>query len=104
MFIAGGIAVAVPAVWLVRKARGSLVPTAVLLATVSVGSYITGWNVSREDSMIRAQELYQASVIVAAVLITVVGRLWRRTEAAPPYRAASRTPPAAAPTSPTHVW
>ena len=104
--IAGGIAIAVPAVWLVRKAGGSLVPTALLLATVSVGSSIAGWNASSADGWIRAQDLYQGSVVVAAVLITFAGRLWRRTEAAPPQPAPDEPRPAGdgADLEPTSVW
>ncbi len=104
--IAGAIAIAVPAVWLVRKARGSLVPTALLLAIVSVGSSIAGWNASSAQGWIRAEELYQGSVVAAAVLITVAGRLWRRTEAAPPLPAPDESHPAGggADLEPTRVW
>jgi hypothetical protein len=104
--IASLIAVAVPAVWLVRKACGSLVPTALLLATVSVGNTIAAWNASTADGYIRTEEIYQAGIIAAAVLITVAGRLWRRTEPAPPLPAPDESHPAddGAGLEPTHVW
>lgn len=105
MEVASLIAVALPAVWLVRKAGGSLVPTALLLAAVSVGNTIAAWSLSTADGYIRTEEIYQAGIIAAAVLITVAGRLWRRTEAAPPLTAPDDLRPAddGADLEPTHI-
>jgi hypothetical protein len=81
--VLGQIALAVPAVWLVRKARGSLVPTAVLLAAIPAGTNIVFWISSTSGNLVRAQELYSGGIIGAAVLFALVGRM-RRRPAAPP--------------------
>jgi hypothetical protein len=78
--IAGEIALAVPAVWLVRRAHGSLVPTVVLLAAVSTSEYVT-WTSSNLGILGRTRELYPGCIIVAAVLFALAGRMWRRTGA-----------------------
>ncbi len=82
--VLGQIALAVPAVWLARKARGSLVPTAVLLAAIPAGGDVVFWITSTSGSLIRAGELYSGSIIVAAVLFALLGRMWRRPDAPDP--------------------
>jgi hypothetical protein len=79
----GAIAVAVLAVWLVRKARGSLVPTVVLIAAVSTGANYVTWTSLNYGILVRARELYPACLIVVAVSFALAGRMWRRTEAPP---------------------
>ena len=81
--VLGQIALAVPAVWLARKARGSLVPTVVLLAAIPVGTMAVSWVTSTAGTSDRAYELYPAVVIVAAVLFALLGRMWRRPDAPP---------------------
>ncbi len=81
--VLGQIALAVPAVWLVRKARGSLVPTAVLLAAIPAGSYVVFWITSTSGTLVRANELYSGGIVVAAVLFAVLDRMWRRPDAPP---------------------
>jgi hypothetical protein len=78
------IAVAVLGVWLARKARGSLLPTAVLLAAVSAGTDVIAWTSSNYGILSSTRELYPSCIIVAAVLFAVGGRMWRRTETATP--------------------
>jgi len=78
--ILGSIAVAIPGVWLARKARGSLLPTAVLLCATRVGVFVAIWASPTGASYTRIQEVYDAAVIVAAVLVAVGGRMWRRPE------------------------
>jgi uncharacterized protein (DUF486 family) len=78
--IVGEVALAVPAVWLVRRARESLIPAAVLLAAVSTSEYVT-WTSSNLGILGRARELYPGCIIVAAVLFALAGRMWRRTGA-----------------------
>jgi hypothetical protein len=81
--IASEIALAVPAVWLVRKARGSLIPTAVLLAAGSTSTYAVTWISSNSGILGRTRELYPGCIVAAAVLFALAGRMWRRTEAPP---------------------
>ncbi len=78
--VLGGIALAVPAVWLVRKARGSLIPAALLFAAIPAGMTAATWTISNEGILMRAQELYPGCIIVAAVLFALGGRMWRRTK------------------------
>jgi hypothetical protein len=77
------IAVAVLAVWLARKARGSLVPTAVLFAAVSAGTNVVVLTSSNGGISGRTRELYPGCIIVVAVLFALAGRMWRRMEAPP---------------------
>jgi hypothetical protein len=88
------IAVAVLAVWLARKARGSLVPTAVLLAAVSTGTNVIAWTSLSYGILARTHELYPACLIVVAVLFALAGRMWRRTEAPPSPRTLDELNPA----------
>lgn len=79
--IASEIAMAVPAVWLVRKAHGSLIPAAVLLAAVSTSTYAVTLTSSNSGILGRTRELYPGCIVAAAVLFALAGRMWRRTEA-----------------------
>jgi hypothetical protein len=79
--VLGQIALAVPALWLARKARGSLVPTAVLLAATPLGAYLMSWIGSNQFQ--RAEEFYFVGIIVAAVLFALLGRMWRKPDAPP---------------------
>ena len=77
--LASQIAVAVMAVWFARRARGSLVPTAVLLAAVSTEmSFSAMWFSASVET---TQQLYAAFLIGAAVLFAITGRMWRVTGA-----------------------
>ncbi len=71
---------AVPAVWLVRKAGGSLLPTAVLYAAVPAGMVVAGIS-SNYGILGRADEVYPGCIVAAAVLFALGGRMWRRTSA-----------------------
>ena len=88
------IAVAVLAVWLARKARGSLVPTAVLFAAVSAGTNVVVLTSSNGGISGRTRELYPGCIIVAAVLFALAGRMWRKTEAPPAPLALDESNPA----------
>jgi hypothetical protein len=92
--VLGGIAVAVPAVWLVRAARGSLIPTAVLLAAIPAGTNVVALTSSSMGVLERIGELYPCCLIVAAVLFALGGRMWRRTEAPAPPLAPDEPNPA----------
>jgi hypothetical protein len=81
--VLGQIALAVPALWLARKARGSLVPTAVLLAAIPAGTNVISWISSASGTLHRADELYSGGIIAAAVLFALIGHLWRRPDAPP---------------------
>lgn len=80
--VVGQVALAVPAVWLVRKAGGSLLPTVLLLAGGMVGTGVatsTGWS---QSILAGASEIYTTALVVAAVLFAVLGRMWQRPEPA----------------------
>ena len=80
--VVGQVALAVPAVWLVRKARGSLLPTALLLSGGMVGTGVASLTGSSETSYVRAAEIYPVALVAAAVLFAVVGHMWQRPEPA----------------------
>ena len=71
-----------PAVWLVRKAGGSLLPTVLLLAGGMMGTGVATWTGWSESSLAGASEIYPAALVVAAVLFAVLGRMWQRPEPA----------------------
>ena len=80
--VVGQVALAVPAVWLVRKAGGSLLPTVLLLAGGMVGTGVATWTGWSQSSLAGASEIYPAALVVAAVLFAVLGRMWQRPEPA----------------------
>ena len=80
--VVGQVALAVPAVWLVRKAGGSLLPTVLLLAGGMVGTGVATWTGWSQSSLAGASEIYPAALVVAAALFAVLGRMWQRPEPA----------------------
>jgi hypothetical protein len=79
--IVSNVALAVPAVWFMRKARGSLLPTLLFLAAGTAGSGVVQWSGSSETSYVRAGEIYPTALVVVAVLFAVLGHMWQRPEA-----------------------
>ena len=79
------LALGVLGVWLACRCRG-LLPTVVLFTAYGAGASLAAWtnSVARRE---RAWTLYPVTVMIAAVLFAVAGRMWRRPETAP-------TPPA----------
>jgi hypothetical protein len=75
--IVGDIALAVPAVWFMCKARGSLLPTLLFLVAGMVGSGVWYFAVS-ETAWVTGAEVYYPALVLVAVLFTVLGRMWQR--------------------------
>jgi hypothetical protein len=92
--VLGQIALAVPAAWLARKARGSLIPTAVLLAAYPAGANVVVWAGATSPVYFRVQDLYPGGIIAAAVLFALLGHMWRRSDAPPSLLALDESTPA----------
>ena len=89
--VGGDLALAVIGVWLARCARGSLLPTLLLFAAFPAGAEIA----ARTSSTTReswAIQHYSIAIVVAAVAFVVVGRMWRRPEAAAAPTSGTPTP------------
>ena len=79
-------AVALPAVWLARRA-GSLLPAWLLLATSGTGLSVVEWMNASQSRMAKAEDLYCLATIAAAAVFVVAGHMWRRPEAPLPTAA-----------------
>jgi len=94
--IGEGLAYGVIGVWLTRRARGSLLPAVVWYAANGTGAEIAV-RTSSVTRMYWMTQHYSIAVMVAAAVLVVVGRMWRRPDAAesPPSPLRRRRPPAA---------
>ena len=80
--IAGDIVLAVLAVWLTRRARGSLLPAALMLAAAWVAGYgASAWAGATVEQAARAGRIYLWLTVVFVALVVVFGQMWRRTRA-----------------------
>jgi hypothetical protein len=95
--VALNVAVAVLAVWLTRRAQGSLLPAALLLTSVTVAGYGALWTGAAGAQGARAATIYVWATIVFVAAVTLLGRLWQRSSAGPTPAAAAPAPGAPGP-------